>query len=182
MSAPQRAPLGAFRPPSTHPLPGHASAERIRAWSQIRRSLSADLVDQVAERPGWGWNALRSHVDGVVSAWAAELSAAGRRALGAAERTDGANVAKLIDALADDVRFAPGIGWQVLGAQGWRRDLTGEVERRAKAVTDAIIADGRALGDERLVDWGLRSQSLAGLRRMMRGAEAALSAQARRAS
>jgi putative DNA primase/helicase len=88
------------------------------------------------------------------------------------ESTDLGNARRLVAAHGSDLRHIPEQGrWIVWNGSRWAVDITGEVQRRAKAVTEAILDEARANPDNHLFKWGLRSQSASSLRASVAVAE-----------
>jgi len=76
------------------------------------------------------------------------------------EPTDLGNARRLVDAHGHDLRYAPEQGrWYVWDGRRWGVDITGEVNRRAKAVADELLDEARDSRDEKLFKHAIRSQS-----------------------
>jgi putative DNA primase/helicase len=90
-------------------------------------------------------------------------------------RTDFSNAERLVARHGNDLRFVPNLGWLVWDGKRWSRDLTGEVQRRAKESirhlhTEALdIEDGRDRRD--WAKWALISESETRLRAAVKLAE-----------
>lgn len=90
------------------------------------------------------------------------------RPIGAADATDLANARRLVRSYGTDIHHVPEWGrWVVWDGRRFRTDVTGEVPRMAKAVTEAILDEARDHRDDRLFRWGIRSQSSASLNNMV---------------
>ncbi|MGI8594541.1 MAG: DNA primase family protein [Solirubrobacteraceae bacterium] len=63
-------------------------------------------------------------------------------------RTDYGNAERLVSAHGADLRYARGLGWLAWDGRRWRRDVDGDVERRAKATVRAMYAEAGDLEDE----------------------------------
>lgn len=76
------------------------------------------------------------------------------------EATDLGNGRRLVTLAGEDFRYVPEWGrWLCWDGRRWARDMTGEITRQAKAVTEAILDEARANQDDKLFKWGIRSQS-----------------------
>ncbi|MGI8597500.1 MAG: DNA primase family protein, partial [Thermoleophilaceae bacterium] len=78
-------------------------------------------------------------------------------------RTDYGNAERLVSAHGGDLRYAHGLGWLAWDGRRWRRDLDGEVERRAKATVRALYREAGSLEDEgerkALASWARKSEA-----------------------
>ncbi len=84
------------------------------------------------------------------------------------ERSDLGNARRLVGTHGEDLHHVPEHGrWLVWDGCRWKTDLTGEVMRRAKAVTDDLRNDAHATGDDRAYSFAVRSQSVARVRAMV---------------
>lgn len=77
--------------------------------------------------------------------------------------TDHGNALRFVDLNSEDVKYVPAWGWLVWGDTGWRRDDEMEVQRRARALHEAIVREGMTLEDQReqtrYARWAVTSQS-----------------------
>ena len=62
--------------------------------------------------------------------------------------TDYGNAERLVHQHAQDLRFAPGIGWLVWDGRRWARDQDGAVMRRAKATVRTMREEAAKLGEK----------------------------------
>lgn len=60
-------------------------------------------------------------------------------------RTDYGNAERLVSAHGADLRYARGLGWLAWDGRRWRRDVDGDVERRAKATVRAMYREAGEL-------------------------------------
>jgi putative DNA primase/helicase len=78
------------------------------------------------------------------------------------------NSRRLVDQAAGNLRYVPEWGkWITWNERRWEVDLSGDVQRCAKAVADAILDEARADPDRTHFIWGIRSQSNAGINHMI---------------
>ncbi len=91
-----------------------------------------------------------------------------RAAVPAYELTDLGNSRRLVAAHGAGLRHVPEWGrWLAWTGTRWEVDLTGEAQRRAKEVAEAILDEARASRDDHLFRWGLRSESASALSAML---------------
>lgn len=84
------------------------------------------------------------------------------------ESTDLGNARRLVAEHGQDLRFVSEWGkWLSWDGTHWGIDLTGEVNRRAKMIADAILDEARSSADAQAFRWGLRSQSAGGINAMI---------------
>src|SRR5450631_4284223 len=75
--------------------------------------------------------------------------------------SDVGNARRLVRLFGDSIRWAPRVGWFWFDGTRWRRDVDGEMMRRAKAVTQAIIDGSRHFPSDarnEAVKFALRSE------------------------
>jgi len=85
--------------------------------------------------------------------------------------TDLGNARRLVRLHGMDLRFTGAMGWVVWDGRRWRRDETGEAERRAKSAVRAIWDEVRgddAKADERASKWAVKSQGAARIDAMLK--------------
>ncbi len=76
------------------------------------------------------------------------------------ESSDLGNARRLVAAHGDDLRYVSEHGrWLSWVGTHWEVDITGHVQRRAKDVTEDILAEAYTNSDKPLFGWGIRSQS-----------------------
>jgi putative DNA primase/helicase len=84
------------------------------------------------------------------------------------KRSDLGNAERLVAEHGSDLRFAPGLGWFAWDGRRWKRDVDGEVMRRAKRAVRSMYAAAADLEDsddrKKLTTWALQSESEARLR------------------
>ncbi|MCU4186620.1 hypothetical protein K6U06_19805 [Acidiferrimicrobium sp. IK] len=84
------------------------------------------------------------------------------------EMSELGNARRLVAEHGHDLRYVPEWGaWLAWDGRRWARDHTGERDRRAKAVADAILDDAHRLGDDKRFRWGVQSQSARGIGAML---------------
>nr|MDP9488400.1 phage/plasmid primase, P4 family [Actinomycetota bacterium] len=102
---------------------------------------------------------------------AAIAKSVGRYAPGSLPRTDTGNAERLVGRHGHDLKFVYGLGWFVWNGTHWRRDKTGEVERRAKETVRSIHEEAaRVTNDEerrQLAKWAIASESVSRIRSMV---------------
>ncbi len=102
---------------------------------------------------------------------AAIAKSVGRYAPGSLARTDTGNAERLVGRHGHDLKFVYGLGWFVWNGTHWRRDKTGEVERRAKETVRSIHEEAaRVANDEerrQLAKWAIASESVSRIRSMV---------------
>jgi putative DNA primase/helicase len=86
--------------------------------------------------------------------------------------TDVGNAQRLVAAHGHDIRYVPRWRtWMVWDGRRWRRDETGEVERRAKQVVRDMMREAAALADRdtrtALATWALRSEAATRIKAMI---------------
>lgn len=88
-----------------------------------------------------------------------------------ATNTDAGNARRLVGRHGEDLRHATGLGWLVWDGSRFRRDATGEIERRAKETARAIYVEASQVEDpdarKRLATWAHQSESAARLGAMI---------------
>lgn len=85
--------------------------------------------------------------------------------------TDLGNARRLVRLHGQDLRFTGAMGWLVWDGRRWRRDETGEAERRAKDAVRAIWDEIRGEDpddDERVTKWAVTSQGAARIEAMLK--------------
>jgi putative DNA primase/helicase len=85
--------------------------------------------------------------------------------------TDLGNARRLVRLHGQDLRFTGAMGWLVWDGRRWRRDETGEAERRAKDTVRAIWDEIRGEDpddDERVTKWAVKSQGAARIEAMLK--------------
>lgn len=84
------------------------------------------------------------------------------------EQTDLGNAKRLIASHGRRFRYVPEVGtWIAWDARRFAVDVTGDIDRAAKNVTERMLDDARELRDEKLFRWALRSQSAGSIRAMI---------------
>lgn len=77
--------------------------------------------------------------------------------------TDYGNAERLVARDGRDLRYCQGIGWLVWDGRRWRHDDSGEVMRRAKAMSRAILAEALGSNNEderkRIAQWAFKSET-----------------------
>jgi putative DNA primase/helicase len=81
------------------------------------------------------------------------------------EQSDLGNARRLVAANGDDLRYVPEWhGWLAWDGRRWKPDLTGEVDRMAKRVTDTMRDEAHAAGDDKRYSFAVKSQGITRLR------------------
>lgn len=81
------------------------------------------------------------------------------------ELTDLGNARRLCASHGQRFRYAPSLGaWLAYDGCRWAADITGEIDRAAKAAAEDILDQARAAKDEKLFRHGIRSQSAGALK------------------
>ena len=95
----------------------------------------------------------------------------GRYAPGSLPRTDTGNAERLVGRHGHDLMHVYGMGWLAWDGRRWRRDKTGEVERRAVDTVRSIYEEAAKVPDDEkrkaLSKWAVASESVARIRAMI---------------
>ncbi len=74
------------------------------------------------------------------------------------------NARRLVDEHGHDLHHVPQNGaWLAWDGRRWAEDLTGEAQRRAKAVGERLLDEARGAQDDKLFRFGLKTQSASGI-------------------
>ncbi len=137
-----------------------AGSMRLRGASTTAILAALNEENNVKCRPPLPWREV-----------AAIAKSVGRYAPGSLPRTDTGNAERLVGRHGHDLKFVYGIGWFVWSGTHWRRDKTGEVERRAKETVRSIHEEAaRVANDEerrQLAKWAIASESVSRIRAMV---------------
>lgn len=137
-----------------------AGSMRLRGASTMAILAALNEENNTKCRPPLPWREV-----------AAIAKSVGRYAPGSLPRTDTGNAERLVGRHGHDLTYVYGLGWFVWSGTHWRRDRTGEVERRAKETVRSIHEEAARVADDdrrkQLAKWAIASESAARIRAMI---------------
>ncbi len=137
-----------------------AGSMRLRGASTTAILAALGEENRLKCRPSLPWREVVSIAKSV-----------GRYAPGSLPRTDTGNAERLVGRHGHDLAHVHGVGWLVWAGARWRRDETGEVERRAKESVRSIHEEAAQVADHErrkaFSKWAVASESVGRIRAMI---------------
>ncbi len=144
----------------------NASLTSLAGSMRLRGASATAILAALVEE-----NSIKCHPPLPWREVAAIAKSVGRYAPGSLPRTDTGNAERLVGRHGHDLKYVYGIGWFVWNGTHWRRDKTGEVERRAKETVRSIHEEAAKVANDeerrQLAKWAITSESVSRIRAMI---------------